>query len=83
MGFVVLRHSDLGSGVEAMELCLKYRHLAPTCPDTLTCFPFDQSDPFVLEDTPHIFFAGNQPCFDTRLLQGHTSRIHLVITVIY
>ena len=64
------RHSDLANGVEVLERCLHYRHIAPTCPDTLTCFPFNQSDPFVLEETPHVMFAGDQPSFMTRRIHG-------------
>eukprot|EP00744_Colponema_vietnamica_P014891 GILI01020853.1.p1 GENE.GILI01020853.1~~GILI01020853.1.p1 ORF type:complete len:379 (+),score=115.32 GILI01020853.1:392-1528(+) len=39
------------------------RHIAPTCPDTLCCYPFVDNDPFVITDTPHVVFAGNQPEF--------------------
>ena len=34
------------------------------------CYPFQDRDPFVLEETPHIFFAGNQPEYATRLVHG-------------
>ena len=64
------RHSDHESGLEVLEQCLRYRHMAPTCPDTLTCFPFNQSDPFVLEETPQVFFAGNQASFQTKVVYG-------------
>ena len=36
----------------------------------LGCYPFQDRDPFVLEETPHIFFAGNQPEYASRLVQG-------------
>jgi DNA polymerase delta subunit 2 len=53
-----------------MACCLQWRHLCPTAPDTLTCYPFGADDPFVLQQCPHIMFAGNQPEFDTRLMEG-------------
>lgn len=52
--------------LDLLESLVRGRHLAPTCPDTLGCFPFDESDPFVLEETPHVLFAGNQREFGSR-----------------
>ena len=43
-------------------------HIAPTAPDTLPCFPFDDKDPFVMEETPDVFFAGNQPRLETGVM---------------
>ena len=36
----------------------------------LGCYPFQDRDPFVLPETPHVFFAGNQNKYETRLLTG-------------
>lgn len=44
--------------MEALEMCLKARHLAPTAPDTLPTQPFEESDPFVLDAVPHLLFSG-------------------------
>ncbi|CDF32451.1 unnamed protein product [Chondrus crispus] len=56
--------------LDILTLMLQNRHLAPTCPDTLASFPFsDGSDPFVLESTPHVFFAGNQREYASRLVR--------------
>lgn len=55
------------SSEAALEDMLRWRHLAPTAPDTLPCFPFAMTDPFVLAETPHLAFAGNQPRYGTRL----------------
>jgi len=35
--------------------------------DTFPCF---KSDPFIMEDCPDIFFAGNQPEYKTRIITG-------------
>ena len=43
-----------------MERSLQWRHLAPTAPDTLPCYPFCDTDPFVLGECPHVYFVGNQ-----------------------
>jgi hypothetical protein len=53
-----------------MEATLRWRHLAPTAPDTLTCYPFTTDDPFVLTECPHVYVAGNQPEFATRVATG-------------
>ncbi|KAF9578074.1 hypothetical protein BGW38_006335, partial [Lunasporangiospora selenospora] len=47
---------------------LKWRHVAPTAPDTLWCYPFKDKDPFIMERTPHIYFIGNQDKFATTLI---------------
>ncbi|WFD30006.1 tRNA-dihydrouridine(47) synthase [NAD(P)(+)] [Malassezia sp. CBS 17886] len=44
---------------------LEWSHLAPTAPDTLWCYPFKTTDPFVLRASPDVYFIGNQPHFDT------------------
>lgn len=31
------------------------------------CYPFSDRDPFLLKERPHIYFAGNQPTFQTKL----------------
>jgi DNA polymerase delta subunit 2 len=56
--------------LDCLEKCLEWRHLAPTAPDVLGCFPIEKEDPFVMEECPHVFFAGNQDSFDTRTIKG-------------
>ena len=55
-----------------LQRTLEFQHLAPTAPDTLGCYPFaDKSeDPFVVRECPHVYFAGNQPRFETALVEG-------------
>eukprot|EP00177_Eucheuma_denticulatum_P000543 GFKZ01000972.1.p1 GENE.GFKZ01000972.1~~GFKZ01000972.1.p1 ORF type:complete len:507 (-),score=63.15 GFKZ01000972.1:502-2022(-) len=56
--------------LDILELLLRNRHIAPTCPDTLASFPFaNGKDPFVLHSTPHVFFAGGQKEFGSRMFQ--------------
>ena len=42
--------------------------MAPTAPDTLGCCPFTDTDPFILDECPHIYFAANQPAFASELV---------------
>jgi hypothetical protein len=69
--------SDVLSALSFVDiLCntLEWRHLAPTCPDTLPGYPFQAEDPFTIAAVPHLFFAGAAPAFATKLktdLTGH------------
>ena len=62
------------------EATLKWRHVAPTAPDTLWCHPFFTLDPFIISQTPDIYAIGCQPQFATRLVKdgNRSSRVVLV-----
>ena len=62
--------TDPEGRVDVMEAMLRWRCVAPTAPDTLWCYPFQDRDHFVLEACPHVFFIGNQPRFDTTIIEG-------------
>lgn len=57
------RFSSAASTLDALAELLRYRHLAPTAPDTLACYPFTERDPLIMERVPHVFFAGNAEAF--------------------
>lgn len=54
------------------ESTLRWRHMAPTAPDTLWCHPYFTSDPFVITHTPDLYVIGNQPRFATRVVTERT-----------
>lgn len=56
--------------LEMMEAMLRWRLTAPTAPDTLWCYPFQDGDQFVMKDCPHLYFVGNQPKFETTVIEG-------------
>ncbi|CAK0784791.1 hypothetical protein CVIRNUC_007995 [Coccomyxa viridis] len=64
------RYSTDEDRLEMLEHVLQWGHLAPTAPDTLTAYSFSDKDPFVIESAPHVLFAGNQPAFASKLLEG-------------
>ncbi|GAQ90764.1 DNA polymerase delta regulatory subunit 55 [Klebsormidium nitens] len=66
----LLRYCGRDDPLALLESTLRWRHLAPTAPDTLACYPFTDSDPFLLATCPAVYFAGNQAAFATTLLQG-------------
>ncbi|KAK3286229.1 DNA polymerase delta subunit 2 [Cymbomonas tetramitiformis] len=53
-----------------MESTLRWQHMALTAPDTLATYPFTDRDPFILESCPHVYFAGNQAEYGTRLVKN-------------
>lgn len=57
---------------------MRWRNIAPTAPDTLGCYPYQGKDPFVLDQSPHLFVVGNQPTFATKLVQEGDVRIRLI-----
>ena len=78
----------LTAGLDRLALLQRtyeWRHMAPSAPDTLGCFPTDDRDRLVLGadgvPLPDVYFAGNQPAFATRLAEDpHTrTRVRLVL----
>lgn len=52
------------SRMKLIETTLFAQNIIPTAPDTLWCYPYTDKDPFCLEETPHVYFIGNQPKFE-------------------
>ncbi|TIA83654.1 hypothetical protein E3P98_00654 [Wallemia ichthyophaga] len=73
----VKSHDRLGLAVDS----LKWRHIAPTAPDTLWCYPFTDKDPFILSECPHIFINGNQKEFETELIDGPEGQQARVVNI--
>ncbi|KAI5306666.1 N-acetyltransferase 9 [Ascosphaera pollenicola] len=61
--------NDIDARLRAMEALLRLRITAPTAPDTLFCYPFQDKDPFTLESSPHVFFIGNQSATRSRTVE--------------
>mmetsp|Transcript_9780 Transcript_9780/g.18386 ORF Transcript_9780/g.18386 Transcript_9780/m.18386 type:complete len:497 (-) Transcript_9780:249-1739(-) len=66
------------TSLEALELTLMVNHMAPTGPDSLPTFPFKDKDPFVMEKTPHVYFAGNCDRFETKVVERQGLKTRLV-----
>ena len=54
--------------ISLAESTLRWRHVAPTAPDTLWCHPYYDQDPFILKETPDVYLIGNQPRFRTTMV---------------
>ncbi|KAG7820648.1 hypothetical protein KL909_004520 [Ogataea angusta] len=62
------------SRLKLLEATMHWQNVVPTAPDTLTCYPYDVDDPFTLDETPHVYFVGNQPKFETAEMTLHCAR---------
>ncbi|KAI9865921.1 MAG: hypothetical protein M1813_001888 [Trichoglossum hirsutum] len=77
----IFKYVDGDDRLAMMERMLRWRCVAPTAPDTLWCYPFQDKDQFVLEECPHVFFVGNQPSFETTLISGPAGQTVRLIAV--
>lgn len=77
----IKRYSDIDDPLEILEKSLLWGHIAPTAPDTLSCYPFYDVDPFLLAECPHVYFVGNQPEFKHKVYKGSSGQEVLLVTV--
>lgn len=63
------------------ENMLRWRNIAPTAPDTLWSYPFQDIDPFVIGECPHVLVIGNQKRFETCVVDGKDGQKVRVILV--
>ena len=68
------------SSVAALSQTLRWQRVAPSAPDTLACYPFKDRDPFVIERTPRVYFAGCQSAFGHERV-SHAAGETLVVSV--
>ncbi|KAK3405604.1 hypothetical protein EUGRSUZ_K01838 [Eucalyptus grandis] len=75
------KYSEAKNKLEFMERTLRWRHLAPTAPNTLGCYPFADRDPFLIESCPHVYFVGNQDKYETQMLKGSEGQLVRLISI--
>ncbi|RKP30145.1 hypothetical protein METBISCDRAFT_16968 [Metschnikowia bicuspidata] len=64
--------------LEIMELTLRWQVIVPTAPDTLYCYPYEDRDPFSLDETPNLYVVGNQCASGSRDIQLGPNSVTLV-----
>ncbi|KAL7004740.1 DNA polymerase delta small subunit Cdc1 [Cystobasidiomycetes sp. EMM_F5] len=79
----IFKYLDSHDRISMSCSTLEWSHMAPTAPDTLFCYPFHNRDPFILTQTPDVYFIGNQPQYESRLVASEAdenvrSRVVLV-----
>jgi DNA polymerase delta subunit 2 len=45
------------------------------------CYPFQEDEPFTMNDCPHLYFIGNQPEFGTKVIEGAQGQMVRLILV--
>lgn len=65
-------------------LCMPYPR--PRCDiyadrEALGSYPFQEEDPFVMKNCPHVYFVGCQPRFSTKLIYGPDGQVVRLVTV--
>lgn len=63
------------SPIEWMEKTLEWLHFAPTAPDTLSEYPYEKTDPFVIKEYPSIYFVGNMEKYNTKIIESMSYNI--------
>jgi DNA polymerase delta subunit 2 len=64
--------------LEALRQTLDWSHMCPTGPDSVPTVPHVDSDPMVLDQTPHVYFSGNASKFHTELIESEKCKTRLV-----
>ena len=66
----IYKYSVEENRLALLQRVLEWGHMVPTAPDTLTCYPLSDNDPFILQSAPHVFFVGNQPSYSSQVIKG-------------
>ena len=75
----IRRSTKTDDSIDLMKLTMEAGHIGPTCPDTLACYPYYGTDPFILNELPHVYFCGNQDKFQQDIFKDiNGNRVHLL-----
>ena len=74
-------YSNVNDNIRLLQDTLELQHLAPTAPDTLGSFPFYDTDPFVIDSCPDVYFCANQPKFEHKLIENEQGLKLLLLCV--
>ncbi|TGJ78122.1 hypothetical protein E0Z10_g10642 [Xylaria hypoxylon] len=77
----IFRYVGSNDRLGMMEATCRWRCCAPTAPDTLWAYPFQDDDPFVMHQCPHLYLVGCQPEFGTKVIQGEDKQVVRLIAV--
>ncbi|KAF4585590.1 DNA polymerase delta small subunit [Ophiocordyceps camponoti-floridani] len=77
----VFKYTESSDRLGMMEAMCRWRCSAPTAPDTLWSYPFQDDDPFVMKTSPHLYFVGCQPEFSTKVVEGPEGQTIRLVTL--
>ncbi|WPK23625.1 hypothetical protein PUMCH_000867 [Australozyma saopauloensis] len=70
--------TSLEETLDIMEQTLRWQVFVPTAPDTLYCYPYEDSDPFTLDEMPNLYVVGNQCGGGSRTVEIGSSSVKLL-----
>ena len=68
--------------IDILEKTLVWGHITPTSPETMSCYPFVDEEPFIIDHLPDIYFAGNMDKFDYKHLSDEASKKETLLVCI-
>ncbi|PHH89260.1 hypothetical protein CDD83_6395 [Cordyceps sp. RAO-2017] len=77
----VFKYTESDDRLGMMEAMCRWRCCAPTAPDTLWSYPFQEDEPFVLKACPHVYFVGCQPELSSKVIHGPQGQSVRLVTV--
>ncbi|KAL2129801.1 hypothetical protein VTI74DRAFT_7292 [Chaetomium olivicolor] len=77
----ICKYVDSDDKLGMMEAMCRWRCSAPTAPDTLWAYPFQEDEPFVMKECPHLYFVGCQTEFGTKVIEGPQGQMVRLILV--
>ncbi|KAK3377772.1 DNA polymerase alpha/epsilon subunit B-domain-containing protein [Podospora didyma] len=77
----MFKYIDSDDRLGMMEAMCRYRCSAPTAPDTLWSYPFQEDEPYIMKQCPHLYFVGSQPEFGTRVIEGPDKQMVRLVLV--
>lgn len=77
----LLKYTRGHSSLDCLKQLLERSYLVPTCPDTIDGYPSEGSDPFIIDEIPHVLFAGNQPNHEAKICELANGARTLLMTI--
>ncbi|KAK0720057.1 DNA polymerase alpha/epsilon subunit B-domain-containing protein [Lasiosphaeris hirsuta] len=81
----IFKYVDSDDRLGMMEATCRWRCSAPTAPDTLCklpgAYPFQDDEPFVMKECPHLYFIGCQPEFGTTVITGPDGQVVRLVLI--
>lgn len=63
------------------RLFLALRNLENAADIPTGCYPFQDKDQFIIEECPHVYFVGNQPRFESTVVEGPSGQQVRLVTI--
>lgn len=77
----IRQYTRIESCTKILTNTLEWGHIAPSAPDNLSCVPFKEKDPFIIDFIPDIYFAGNQSQYAVTTYSTETKKKIQLISV--